>query len=96
MVFPPVAAIDARRQHYQSTLNFEDDIEFDTTAFRGLTTYANMPYVNCVSEEGGIESYDIAILGAPFDTVSLSKSTSKVALVDISRLAEFESLTEFG
>ncbi|KAI1165674.1 arginase [Nemania serpens] len=40
--------------------------------FSGLATYARIPYVNCLSdddddEEGG-GKYDIAILGAPFDT----------------------------
>lgn len=36
--------------------------------FHGLTTFANLPYSNCFKERG--ESVDIAILGAPFDTVS--------------------------
>jgi agmatinase len=36
----------------------------------GLTTFANLPYVNCLSEKSDVEKYDIAILGAPFDTVS--------------------------
>lgn len=45
--------------------------------FSGLATYARIPYVNCLSdddddEEGG-GKYDIAILGAPFDTVSRSR-----------------------
>jgi agmatinase len=41
--------------------------------FSGLTTYANIPYVNCFSDKASAEDqsskYDIAILGAPFDTV---------------------------
>ncbi|KAF1362943.1 Arginase/deacetylase [Lizonia empirigonia] len=37
--------------------------------FGGLTTYANLPYVHCLAQEGEeIEKFDIAILGAPFDT----------------------------
>ncbi|KAI1760535.1 arginase [Hypoxylon sp. FL1150] len=37
--------------------------------FNGLATYANLPYVNCLSdEEVRDKKYDIAILGAPFDT----------------------------
>ncbi|KAI5922042.1 arginase [Camillea tinctor] len=39
--------------------------------FNGLRTYANLPYVNCFSDQEVEESgskYDIAILGAPFDT----------------------------
>ncbi|KAF2866325.1 arginase family-domain-containing protein [Massariosphaeria phaeospora] len=39
------------------------------SAFAGLTTYANLPYVHCLAAEGEhVEKYDIAILGAPFDT----------------------------
>lgn len=37
--------------------------------FNGLTTFANLPYSNCFRERG--ETLDIAILGAPFDTVSI-------------------------
>ena len=37
--------------------------------FNGLTTFANLPYSNCFRERG--ESLEIAILGAPFDTVSI-------------------------
>lgn len=38
--------------------------------FSGLTTYAGIPYVNCLSSsEEPVDNYDIAILGAPFDTV---------------------------
>jgi len=37
-------------------------------ALWGLTTYANVPYVPCLSKHQH-NVYDIAILGAPFDTV---------------------------
>jgi len=45
------------------------------SAFMGLMTYANIPYVHCLADEAGGEEYkgeryDIAVLGAPFDTVS--------------------------
>ncbi|KAL4991917.1 arginase family-domain-containing protein [Aspergillus falconensis] len=37
--------------------------------FSGLTTFAHIPYVNCfVDSEAESTPYDIAILGAPFDT----------------------------
>ncbi|KAK1149080.1 hypothetical protein N8T08_007758 [Aspergillus melleus] len=37
--------------------------------FSGLTTFARIPYINCfLDEESGKQPYDIAILGAPFDT----------------------------
>ncbi|KAE9372747.1 arginase [Stipitochalara longipes BDJ] len=44
------------------------DISTDSEFF-GLTTFANLPYVNCFSpDETDAAKYDIAILGAPFDT----------------------------
>jgi agmatinase len=51
----------------------EDNIDIVTgSRFHGLKTYANLPYVNCFSDEEAQEQkYDIAILGAPFDTVSV-------------------------
>jgi hypothetical protein len=40
------------------------------TEFFGLSTFANLPYVNCLkADETDGGRYDIAILGAPFDTV---------------------------
>jgi len=45
--------------------------------FFGLTTFANLPYVHCLAPDGEeVEKFDIAVLGAPFDTVSASFSTS--------------------
>lgn len=52
----------------------EGDVDIVSgSRFNGLRTYANLPYVNCLSDgaaeaDGG--KYDIAIMGAPFDTVS--------------------------
>lgn len=69
IVFPPVAAVHPSGWGYQSPLA-EDDVLLQGGAFRGLTTWANLPYVQCLSGEQDIEPYDIAILGAPFDTVS--------------------------
>ncbi|ROW14869.1 hypothetical protein VPNG_03730 [Cytospora leucostoma] len=52
-----------------------DDIDIITgSQFHGLKTFANLPYINCFSDDGGSDAvsqdqrYDIAILGAPFDT----------------------------
>lgn len=45
--------------------------DLSQSIFEGLTTYANVPYVHCLAKEGEqVEAYDIAILGAPFDTVN--------------------------
>ncbi|KAI1774795.1 arginase [Hypoxylon cercidicola] len=47
-----------------------NDVDIVTgSQFNGLVTYANLPYVNCLSDdEVKGKKYDIAILGAPFDT----------------------------
>jgi len=49
------------------------DPNFDEffTAFAGITTFAHLPLVNClhpVYAEESKEKFDIAIVGAPFDT----------------------------
>ena len=65
-------------QHYMSD-NFID-VTTDSEFF-GLTTFANLPYVNCLKADETEEGrYDIAILGAPFDTVI------KTLLIAISRV----------
>ncbi|POS75269.1 proclavaminate amidinohydrolase [Diaporthe helianthi] len=50
----------------------DDDIDIVTgSQFHGLTTYGNLPYVNAFSDDEAQHQgskYDIAILGAPFDT----------------------------
>ncbi|KAI1464079.1 arginase family protein [Daldinia caldariorum] len=55
---------------YKPLTGVDDDVDIITgSQFNGLTTYANLPYLNCLSDdevEG--KKYDIAILGAPFDT----------------------------
>lgn len=65
------AFIPAALSHRTDQTFFSGDFIDITTGsqFNGLGTFANLPYVNCLdtnqSEEG---RYDIAILGAPFDT----------------------------
>lgn len=45
------------------------DVTTDSEFF-GLSTFANVPYVNCLKvDKSEAGRYDIAILGAPFDTV---------------------------
>ncbi|KAI1103603.1 arginase [Jackrogersella minutella] len=52
------------------SLGLDDNIDIVTgSQFNGLATYANLPYLNCLSDkEVDGNKYDIAILGAPFDT----------------------------
>ncbi|OTB19114.1 hypothetical protein K445DRAFT_313989 [Daldinia sp. EC12] len=55
---------------YKPLTSADDDVDIVTgSQFNGLTTYANLPYLNCASDDDvGSKKYDIAILGAPFDT----------------------------
>jgi len=71
ITFPPVSPYQTPIKDFQSTGHF-DDLDVSSANFHGLTTYANLPYVHCLSEKPqDIEPFDIAVLGAPFDTVCL-------------------------
>lgn len=64
-----------RPEHYETSnlgqTFLGSDYPFDEAPqFFGLGTFANLPYVNCLSPSGGEGEYDIALFGAPFDTVS--------------------------
>lgn len=69
ITFPPVTGI----QHSLGNVHHDNspfDQDISSALFSGLTTYANLPYVHCLSKhDDDVEKYDIAILGAPFDTV---------------------------
>ncbi|KAE8399656.1 hypothetical protein BDV37DRAFT_275110 [Aspergillus pseudonomiae] len=67
IVFPPIAAIQGSGQ---VPLGNDDRVDIVTgSQFSGLTTFAKLPYVNClVDDQAQFTPYDIAILGAPFDT----------------------------
>lgn len=61
------------QQHaFSSVMTHEDDIDIVTDSqFKGLKTFAQLPYVNALSDdEAEGNAYDIAILGAPFDTAT--------------------------
>ncbi|EUC29760.1 hypothetical protein COCCADRAFT_39903 [Bipolaris zeicola 26-R-13] len=65
ITFPPVAGYGSQQVIPQGL--FESDVT--QAKFAGLSTYANLPYVHCLAPEGDdVEPFDIAILGAPFDT----------------------------
>lgn len=54
-------------------------IDVSGAQYGGLTTYANLPYAHCLAGEGeDVEAYDIAVMGAPFDTVGISSSSQTV------------------
>jgi hypothetical protein len=53
----------------QFSINHVLEQDFSGSRFHGLTTFANLPYEECFSDSIYWGSYDIAILGAQFDTV---------------------------
>jgi agmatinase len=67
ITFPPVSGYSSQQIVFQGP----NDADITTSKFAGLMTYANLPYVHCLAPEGqDVEPFDIAIVGAPFDTVS--------------------------
>ena len=71
--FPRIALTPHHNgQHHQFSLDDNDNDKVDIVTgsqFNGLRTFANLPYVNCFSDaEAKGKKYDIAIMGAPFDT----------------------------
>ncbi|KAI1980972.1 hypothetical protein LOZ51_005168 [Ophidiomyces ophidiicola] len=69
IVFPPVHAAPAQAALGLSASGADDVDIVSGSQFSGLTTFANVPYVNCfVDAEAAKQRYDIAFLGAPFDT----------------------------
>ncbi|KAF2202254.1 Arginase/deacetylase [Delitschia confertaspora ATCC 74209] len=71
ITFPPLTGY-SNLFSAQGPLFTQSKEEIDITTgpkFAGLTTFANLPYVHCLAADGvEVEKYDIAILGAPFDT----------------------------
>ncbi|RAL14319.1 agmatinase [Aspergillus homomorphus CBS 101889] len=69
ITFPPIAAINPTNQYalLNNDHNINHPIDIVTgSQFSGLTTFANLPYANCIADED--TKFDIAFLGAPFDT----------------------------
>ena len=54
----------------QQAFTIEHDDISTNAEFLGLMTFANVPFLNCLRENNNVAAYDIAFLGAPFDTVS--------------------------
>jgi agmatinase len=80
----PLAPVDC--YSFPSTSDKHIDIT-SRSQFSGLGTYANLPYVNCfVDAEAEKVPYDIAILGAPFDTVSTHPRNIISFVMEICRL----------
>jgi agmatinase len=72
IVFPPIAAVHPNGQPAQYSISTSKNYLEQPSDFAGLSTYANLPYVHCTST-AEVEAYDIAILGAPFDTATTGR-----------------------
>ncbi|EXJ59178.1 agmatinase [Cladophialophora yegresii CBS 114405] len=72
IIFPPISPAQAKLQghtgQYHSSITSDKDAFVEFEKYAGLTTFANLPWVHCLSPNGHVEGYDIAFLGAPFDT----------------------------
>lgn len=71
IVFPPTSGY-VHATSDQITLGGYNDPDISQAKYGGLSTFANLPYVHCLAKDGvEVEGFDIAVLGAPFDTVSI-------------------------
>lgn len=70
IVFP---SIDPLQLNLASPRNPSQDEISEADMYAGLTTFANLPWRHCLSPEDHIEKYDIAFLGAPFDTATTGR-----------------------
>lgn len=84
ITFPPVSGYSSQQIIPQQNL----EIDITQAKFAGLMTYANLPYVHCLAPEGqDVEPFDIAILGAPFDTVGQIPLIDKTSSTNIGCVA---------
>lgn len=72
IIFPSIAGIDQQIQGTEQTSPLTNPFR-SGTRFAGLTTFANLPWVYCLSPDENVERYDIAFLGAPFDTATTGR-----------------------
>ena len=69
IVFPPSVAIQGTNQKLLAIPDFPDEANLaEFQKYAGLTTFANLPWVHCLSSDEDVAKYDIALLGAPFDS----------------------------
>ncbi|GAB7325165.1 hypothetical protein MBLNU13_g09245t1 [Cladosporium sp. NU13] len=72
IVFPPTSGYQQPiGSKNLGILEYETD-DISEPLYNGLNTFANLPYVHCLANSTlsaeDVEKYDIAIVGAPFDT----------------------------
>jgi len=68
IVFPPVSNVQHTLGRFDAG-DVDDGMDLSTPMYSGLITYANLEYVHCLAADAAnLETYDIAVIGAPFDT----------------------------
>lgn len=70
IVYP---SIDPLQLSLANTRGSGQDDLFESQRYAGLTTFANLPWIHCMSSKDDVEKYDIAFLGAPFDTATTGR-----------------------
>ena len=69
--FPPRVGANVFQTPLGQNVN---DVDIITgSQFSGLITFAHFPYLACFDAASTVQAYDIALLGAPFDTVSATE-----------------------
>lgn len=82
ITFPPVSGYSSQQIIPQQNLG----LDITHAKFAGLMTYANLPYVHCLApEQHDVVPFDIAILGAPFDTVGQVRPVDDTPSVTVGR-----------
>ncbi|KIX94923.1 uncharacterized protein Z520_09233 [Fonsecaea multimorphosa CBS 102226] len=81
IVFPPVSPLQANLGgpdgQYRSPIASGKDPLAEFEKYSGLSTFANLPWVHCLSPDDNVDKYDIAFLGAPFDTGTTARPGSR-------------------
>jgi agmatinase len=73
IVFPPINPLQVNAVDLAKAPGPDQDQLLEFQKYAGLTTFANLPWVHCLSPEDHIDKYDIAFLGAPFDTATTGR-----------------------
>lgn len=73
IIFPPINPLHINAFDLAKAPGPDQDQLLESQKYAGLTTFANLPWVHCLSPEAHVDKYDIAFLGAPFDTATTGR-----------------------
>lgn len=73
IIFPPITPLQVNVIDLAKAPGPGGDQLLEFQKYAGLTTFANLPWVHCLSPEDHVDKYDIAFLGAPFDTATTGR-----------------------